>query len=155
MQATETLKATGIIAELYERLYLENSGAKVATLSYFQSIIDTISDYFDKDVTVEYAIEHDLHTNELIYCGLIVNELVTNCFKYAFEKQGNITIGLTRDENTLRLTVEDDGVGLTPQQSDSLGLEIVRTLVEKQLYGTLDIASTHGTTVTIQWEEHA
>ncbi len=150
-----TRNRVSAIAELYERLYLENSGAKVATLSYFQSIIDTISDYFDKDVTVEYAIEHDLHTNELIYCGLIVNELVTNCFKYAFEKQGNITIGLMRDENTLRLTVEDDGVGLTPQQSDSLGLEIVRTLVEKQLYGTLDIASTHGTTVTIQWEEHA
>ena len=69
---------------------------------------------------------------------MIVNELVSNCFKYAFKglKQGNIKVTLTKNkDNNKRLIVHDSGIGLPEdlniKTNDSLGLQLVWTLVDQ------------------------
>ncbi len=51
------------------------------------------------------------------------------------------------------MTIEDNGSGFEIKESDSLGLTIVQTLVDDQLFGEMDIRSDKGTKITITWEE--
>ncbi|MEA1919846.1 MAG: 7TM diverse intracellular signaling domain-containing protein [Campylobacterota bacterium] len=142
------------ISHLYEVLNLQGNATKIDTHEYFRNIVKMIMINFDKEITIECDITVNLNIQELIYCGLILNELVTNAYKYAFEKSGTLSISLKKDEDMTRLHVKDDGIGFNDKNNQSLGLEIVRTLAKKQLRGTLDIDSQSGTEVTIQWREH-
>jgi two-component sensor histidine kinase len=90
-----------------------------------------------------------------IPCGLIVTELVTNSFKYAFPDglMGEIHITLRQDPpGTCILIVGDTGVGLPEgldvHAAESLGWQLVRLLTE-QLRGTIALEGHRGTTVTI------
>jgi two-component sensor histidine kinase len=91
--------------------------------------------------------------------GLIVNELITNCYKYAFTDRttGEIHVHFNQDEKKMILTVRDNGIGLPAdfnyQKSPSLGMNLVRGLV-RQINGKLDIKSSDkGTTFTILCEK--
>jgi PAS domain S-box-containing protein len=93
-----------------------------------------------------------LDLNQAIPCGLALNELVTNALKYAFpnDRTGELRVTLRCDaENRVKLTVADDGVGLSPgfdwRESPSLGLRIVDVL-RRQLGGMLEHESRPGTT---------
>nr|WP_269090799.1 sensor histidine kinase [Aliarcobacter butzleri] len=86
----------------------------------------------------------------------MINELITNSFKYAFlNKKGNIYITLEKSNNILKLSVKDDGVGFDKNNTTfSLGLTLVNTLAINQLKGKMDIESKNGTSITISWNEN-
>jgi two-component sensor histidine kinase len=79
-------------------------------------------------------------------CGLLANELISNCFKHAFPEgsEGEIHLGLRLlpGSNKVRLSVSDSGVGLpadfTSRRENSLGLQLVADLA-RQIGGTLEI----------------
>jgi two-component sensor histidine kinase len=107
-------------------------------------------------IQITYAIEQGgLPVNTAIPCGLIINELVSNALKYAFQGRttGEIEIGFTLQQGERGvLTVRDDGVGF-PQSLDfrdtgSLGLQLVNTLTA-QINGTIGLIRDRGTTFTI------
>ena len=145
------------IAELYEVLQLEENNAIIKAEEYCRNIVENIRSNFSKEITINYHIEKDqLPLNQVIYCGLILNELVTNAFKYAFRESGTISIELIeKEDGKNQLVIEDNGVGFNPGKKNSLGLTIVDTLATKQLFGTIDIDSVldQGTKITIEWEE--
>ena len=91
--------------------------------------------------------------DQLLYLGLILNELATNAFKHAFKDKGKLTISLYKKDQMIYMIVEDNGVGFEDKITDSLGITIVKTLVEKQLFGTLDAVSNGGTKITLCWKE--
>jgi PAS domain S-box-containing protein len=83
-----------------------------------------------------------------IPCGLIVNELVSNCLKHAFPggRTGDIYIELRAgSEGQIRLSVSDNGIGFPPgvdfRNSSSLGLKLVNALVT-QLKGRITLRNT-------------
>jgi two-component sensor histidine kinase len=88
--------------------------------------------------------------------ALAVAELVHNAFEHAFEPgaRGAIEVAMRRGPAELELTVSDDGRGLPPgfdpADSQSLGVAIVRTVVQDDLHGSLAWASERGTTVTMR-----
>ena len=81
-----------------------------------------------------------------IPAGLIINELITNAIKHAFpgSRQGTIDFGLRTENNYVFLELKDDGVGFAPgvdfENSHSLGLQLVNTLIE-QIEGQLRFKS--------------
>jgi PAS domain S-box-containing protein len=112
-----------------------------------------------KITTVVHVAECPLPISLAVPVGLIVNELLTNAFKYAFvnRKEGKIEVLLRASEKGVaRLTVRDDGVGL-PEGFDlntakTLGLRVVKLLAEGQLRGNLKVISKEGTTFTVEFE---
>jgi PAS domain S-box-containing protein len=86
--------------------------------------------------------------DQALPCGLLVNELISNCFKHSFPdgRPGEVHLDLApTDESALwRLRVSDDGVGLPADFEDrrktSLGLQLVSDLA-RQIGGTLTIDS--------------
>ena len=76
--------------------------------------------------------------------AMVLTELVQNATEHAFgEGPGHLEVCVDRSPGTLRVRVRDDGRGLPPDfdagASPSLGLSIVRTLVESELGGTLTL----------------
>jgi two-component sensor histidine kinase len=89
--------------------------------------------------------------------ALVVAELVHNAIEHGFEGRdaGRVSVEMRRLTSEFVLTVRDDGVGL-PEGFDTgdtpnLGLEIVKTVVEDDLHGTLAFGKGRGTTVTVKF----
>jgi len=104
-------------------------------------------------VAIEIEVEAiDLPVDRAIPCGLIMNELLSNCFKYAFPagRRGQINVRFARLESgTLSMSCQDDGIGV-PESVDwrnakSLGLRIVQILA-KQIDGELTLDRNGGGT---------
>jgi two-component sensor histidine kinase/ActR/RegA family two-component response regulator len=96
-----------------------------------------------------------LQLDQMIPCGLILNELVTNSLKYAFpgEREGEIVVSLRcEDGSTVTLAVTDDGVGMPAATAakgvESWGTRIVEILA-RQLNGSFDRQSAKGVDSTI------
>ena len=94
-----------------------------------------------------------------VHLGLILNELLINAFKYAFvnRKAGEILVDFrVSEKGMVNLIVSDDGVGLPDgfdiNASKTLGLRMVKILVEDQLHGSLEINSNAGTTFKVEFE---
>ncbi|MEA1906175.1 MAG: histidine kinase dimerization/phosphoacceptor domain -containing protein [Euryarchaeota archaeon] len=94
--------------------------------------------------------------------GLVINELLTNALKHAFREgcAGTVEVMLIiadggDDTSTVRLTVRDNGVGVPEgfniNEGKTLGLRLVKILVEDQLQGTLDVIRDRGTTFDIEF----
>lgn len=88
--------------------------------------------------------------------ALVINELVSNCFKHAFAgmdaqayKQVNVSINMQGEQ--VCLCVQDNGVGFSHEAAprQSLGMTILYALVEREMGGTIQIKSENGTTVKI------
>lgn len=88
--------------------------------------------------------------------ALVVNELVQNAIEHGFpgRQSGMIGLKLTVASDTLyRLEIYDDGIGLPPDfdcaKTKSLGLQIVKTLVETDLGGSFELFGEGGTHAVI------
>ena len=92
-----------------------------------------------------------------IPCGLILNELLSNAFKYAFpdNRSGEVRVSLHHQKSRVQLVVEDSGIGLRDgfslKEAKSLGLRIVDTLA-RQIGGSLEITSNRGTRFVLNFD---
>jgi len=146
------------MSKLHELLYNQDSVLTLDTYEYFERLIDELKDSIENEVEISLEIETDLNIEQAIYCGLILNELVTNSLKYAFIDNENkrIDISLTKQDNWFRLIVKDNGIGYDQKTTkDSLGLTVVKRLVDRQLDGNIIINSSNGVSSTITWIEDA
>lgn len=147
------------MALIHEHLYRSENLDRIPLANYIESLsviimtafsghrIHMIHDLDPIDVSIETAVP----------MGLIINELLTNAFKYAFPKgaPGEIHIRLKKEDGEqCFLVVEDNGIGLPEDPSmdseKSLGFYIVRILVE-QLAGNIKIVREKGTSFQIRF----
>ncbi len=146
---------------IHEHLYRSEDLDQIPLASYLESLaymvattfgayrIKLVQDLDAMDSSIEIALP----------IGLIINELLTNAFKYAFPGQasGEIHLLLKKVEDKgYSIVVEDNGIGLpltaTMDSEKSLGLYIVGLLVE-QISGTLEIVRNNGTSFHITFPE--
>ncbi len=88
--------------------------------------------------------------------ALVMTELVNNALEHAFDGEGGtLLLSLDQQEDEVRVSVRDNGKGLPPgfkiEKNSNLGLQIVRTLVTKDLNGTLELHSNGGTIATVRF----
>ncbi len=100
-----------------------------------------------------------IEIDRAVPCGLILNELLSNALNHAFPngRGGEIRVSLKQRERSIRLGVEDNGVGLLEPYSRSgeaasLGLNIVEVLT-RQLGGSLDVTSGPGTRFVLKFAQ--
>ena len=92
----------------------------------------------------------ELEIDKAIPCGLILNEIISNAFKYAFngKKKGKIDVLFSNKQikpnHKYRLSIKDDGIGFVKEnnlsESKTLGMQLIHSLVT-QLDGDLSIVS--------------
>lgn len=150
------------MAIIHENLYRTTNFSSIDFSSYLHNLsTNLISSYYVQTGEIKLEVEMekiDLVLDQAIPCGLMVNELITNSIKYAFpdKRDGTIFIGLKDVNNVIHLSIEDNGVGLPEGfdilKSDTLGLQLVATLVE-QLDGEITVNNSHGTKYLITFEK--
>ena len=118
---------------------------------YITTLVDSLIEAYDNPSTCacKYEIDEiELEIDKLLSCGLIVNELVTNSIKYAFKESHNyLYLSIKRSsDNTLSLTLKDNGKGFDNTIEYGIGLELVETLVN-QLKGSIEFLPKESTTI--------
>jgi len=151
------------MALIHEKLYQSESLRTIGFQEYVRSLAsDLYASYHPLSGTVELVIDvADIHLDidTAIPCGLIINELVSNALKHAFPGgTGTMTITMAeQSEGVYTLMISDDGIGIPEdldiETSGTLGLQLVKGLVEEQLEGTLDLQSIQGTSWSIRFQK--
>ena len=148
---------------IHQNLYQSEHLSNVDIENYLKQLVVYLSEMFakeGKDITVEvHANNLNFDIDTAIPLGLIVNELVSNAYKYAFEKQnsGKIKIGIKAlSDEDYELHVGDDGKGLPPDfnptKSKSLGLKLVNIL-SRQLRGKFSAQSSSGASFIVKFKD--
>jgi two-component sensor histidine kinase len=83
--------------------------------------------------------------------ALVITELIHNALEHGLAEKGSLLrIETENEQGSMRVAISDDGVGLPDgfdiTSSPNLGLQIVRTLTENELRGTLTLTSAGGRT---------
>lgn len=145
------------IALVHERLYRSEDLADVDVGDYLQNLASVLVASLGPTDRVRLEVAADrirLPLDTAIPCGLVANELVTNALKHAFPggRSGTVRVELRRAGAFVRLSVQDDGVGMPaafiPEDSPSLGLQLVASLTE-QMGAALEVDRTRGTRFTL------
>ncbi len=141
------------VAKLHNRLRSDGSDSVVDIRAYLDDLCGDLRQTFGALRPVVLTVESDpvvLGSVTAAPIGLVVNELVTNAYKYAFpdNREGRIDVCFQRSEAVggFVLTVRDNGVGWSGTK-DGLGSRIVRLLAQ-QLGGSLERAPGNPGTVT-------
>ncbi|MFP4383540.1 MAG: histidine kinase dimerization/phosphoacceptor domain -containing protein [Spirochaetia bacterium] len=144
------------MARIHEQLYTSHDLVRIDMESYINKLIqDLIESFGQYDVQVDLIIGTDFfNLDYAIPTGLLINELVSNCFKHAFPdasvEQKKITIVLDKQYDTYQLSVSDNGVGLAAStlENNTLGIRLISMII-RQLDGTLTTEQKGGTTSII------
>jgi len=146
---------------LHKALYKNDSPTEVDVNDYFKEIVNNIQDTYGGEFPVDFEldIEHLLFdVDTLVPLGLIVNELITNAYKHAFDnKKGEIYLNFSFDSlaESYSLLVKDNGVGLPgnelPSKEGSLGNRLIKEFA-RSLGGVLTIVPTEiGTSIKVSF----
>lgn len=150
------------MAIIHEKLYRSEDLANIDTKSYIETLAMSLIRSYSMDKEVELDVNCNVSSvgiDTLMPLGLILNELISNSLKYAFDKTDHpkISIGLKKKYNgQFEMIVKDNGIGLPDdfswENTTTLGLELIKTLVE-QVDGTIEKEDGDGTVFRITFSD--
>ena len=125
------------MALIHQRLYKHDDLARIDFKAYLLELSETLFESYNVDqdnVELKADIEEtDLDLETSIQLGLIVNELVSNALKHAFEASngGKIELSFKKEQDQYELAVADNGKGVENEDEllKSHGFRIVKSLV--------------------------
>lgn len=143
------------IARMHQMLYHNDNLQQINMDEYIYALSSDLENLSKKDVI--FKIENRqiyLPFKEAGYIGLILNELITNSIKYTELSNIVISIEMSRNRNRYTLIYKDNGLcyDLFKAGSSSIGLKLVRTLVEDQLEGSISVKVENGCKHKIEFE---
>jgi two-component sensor histidine kinase len=153
------------MALIHQNLYSEGNIKGIMVKEYISNLVQSLSDSYNitnDNVKVNVNIDDlNLDVDTMIPLGLVLNELVSNAFKYAFPQdavykenhQGILNILLQEKDEKLHLKVSDNGAGfpagMDVKSAKSFGLKMIKAFAQK-LKATLDIYNNNGAVVEMQ-----
>lgn len=139
---------------IHQRLYKTDELTTVNVKEYITDLTESLlasygydRDQFDLQINIENEM---LDVDKALPIGLIVNEIVTNAFKYAYSnvKHPSLQINCTENGNDINLSIKDNGNGLDEkiwkQTGGSFGKQLVTTLC-RQLRAKQSLDISNGT----------
>lgn len=152
------------IAIIHEQLYKTGNFADISIDNSIKHQIEGLLKMYNGNkglnIKVFYDMQHvSINVNQAIPFGLLVNELATNAFKYAYKgiNKPELRVSLTSKNDTIHFIIQDNGIGFDVEEfknsEDSLGNTLIDAFVA-QLNGELNINSTAkaGTKITLTFK---
>ncbi len=144
---------------VHESLYQSHNWRAVQFLDYATTILNRLAlSYQSPSCVIQYELIMPSITLPIDYAislGLVLNELITNAYKYAFtnRSEGHIRVEMTElSANRYELSVHDNGVGfpndIELSRSHSMGMQLITTLC-RQLSAELTLEKRNGTRFVI------
>ncbi|NDJ54665.1 MAG: PAS domain-containing protein [Chloroflexi bacterium] len=149
------------MALIHEQLYGTTSLSQVDFRNYIELLTEHLATSHAIPASLQVEVNAEriyLSIDQAISCGLLINELISNAFKYAFHdgQKGQVYISFRQlEDGQLVLTIEDNGIGLPNDlnfpNTGTLGLQLVDQLVH-QLLATLELDRSQGTKYTVTFK---
>lgn len=136
-QFTEAINRVMVMSSIHQRLYQEKEIARIDLKSYLTDMANDLKKIFqnEKDVIVKVEssfAEIDLKT--VVPLGLLLNELISNSYKYAFTQQNNGLINIRINEISTGFTLHysDNGKWKNQKENSSgFGLDLIKIFTEQ------------------------
>ena len=127
------------IADIHDIVYQSNAFANINVHDYFTKLLLEVLQFYggdEKHISINFDIDDfELSIQSLIPLGLIVNEVVTNAFKHAFQdsEEGVVQFILKKDQDVIKMNIIDNGKGMeeSEQNAEKLGMEIIKDLADQ------------------------
>jgi PAS domain S-box-containing protein len=142
------------MALVHEFLYLGENLAYINLQDYIKKLIEDIKELY---ISQNTKLEVDLHidkiifsTNRCIQIGMVLHELCVNALKYAFKenRENLLCIHMKRIDDKIHVKIRDNGEGLEDvnclYKSDSIGMQLIHSIVEDQLDATIEFKNNNG-----------
>jgi two-component sensor histidine kinase/predicted hydrocarbon binding protein len=142
---------------IHEKLYVNTDLSKINLLEYAESLFQKLQSIYSKDfVKLKLDIPSDFffEIDNMIPIGLIMNEVLSNSFKYAFSnEEGEISMSMKKNS----LTISDNGIGFTSDKKKSkkvkgFGMQLMELLSE-QVSASIKIENDNGTKVSLKFKD--
>lgn len=143
------------IAKAQQLLYINRDLEEINMHEYISELCSNLQQLSKKNVHCEIAVDAIyIPIKEASPVGLIVNELVTNSIKHIKDEKINIEIALVKKENEFTMIYKDNSEGFEIEDLNgkTLGIQLVRTLVEDQLEGEIQVISKTHLQYTIRFK---
>jgi two-component system, sensor histidine kinase PdtaS len=144
----EACARVNVVTGMHQRLYTSSGQEHVDLAVYLKELAAETVAALNRNERVELAFMTEepfpVPLDNAVSIALVINELITNAMKYAFETINKpiIAIKIARHHDDIRISLKDNGKGLPdgfdPIASSGLGMLIVKALVG-QLDGKLDL----------------
>jgi two-component sensor histidine kinase len=158
-ELAETQARITAIAGMHRSLYTSDDVSRVELDRYLNRLtVELYNSLHSAEKPVRLLLDADpisLSADKAVSVGMIVTELVTNAFKYAYApgQAGDIRVHLKMwGDGEALLRVEDDGVGIDPQSAPKgtgLGSRIVKSMASTLGDGLHYLEGTHGTVAEV------
>jgi len=142
-QFTEAINRVMVMASIHQRLYQEKEVAQIDLQSYLSDLADDLKKIFQNDKMIRVNIESnykEIDLKTVVPLGLLLNELISNSYKYAFDsmQNGEINILIAEKRSQFLLTYSDNGKWIEKQEKNSgFGLDLINIFTE-QLNGSFE-----------------
>ncbi|QDW25998.1 hypothetical protein FFJ24_014675 [Pedobacter sp. KBS0701] len=146
------------IALIHQKLYQTENVTTINIQPYIVELVEYLKESINDDKKISFELDIlnlELDISKAVPLGLIINEAITNIFKYAFQGMpgGKIVIKLKeQQEDRYELFIKDNGIGLAPdfdyEQSNTLGIILMKGL-SAQIDGTFIMESYNGVSVSL------
>ncbi len=149
------------MSAVHETIYQASAYSSIPAGGFIRTIATQASQCFrgggNGGITLRYSIDEEITVplEVAVPLGLIVNELVSNALRHAFDgrDRGAITVTLARDGAMVSLEVRDNGIGMEPPGNESsLGTVLVQNLAG-QIHGTVATTVNGGTAISVRFPQ--
>jgi PAS domain S-box-containing protein len=157
---TDVMMKIQTMAQIHTRLYESKQFDRINMDRQIRDQVQALTNIYargDREIQTEIdSPKLFLPLDKAIPCALALNEILSNAYKHAFKdrKGGTVKYSACEENGRIRFTIADNGIGLPRgfdlSKANTLGLKLVKTLVEQQLKGTLRIRRKKGTEVIVE-----
>ncbi|XOV94845.1 MAG: sensor histidine kinase [Bacteroidota bacterium] len=133
----DTIQRINATSDLHNQLLKLEELSQLYSKAYFHKLIRNVQMSFPEKLLIQVKAnieDHKLETDLMLDIGYILNEILSNAYKYAYhdETPGEIRVSFYLDDDFYVLQIQDFGQGFNPEETcDSLGLMVIDSLVEK------------------------
>ena len=148
------------MALLHEQLYMNKDFTRINVKDYIELLLSNLSSAYAHSYSVDIKQEIDIKSLDLDTLhplGLLINEIVSNSLKHAFNSEiasCEIHIKLYAEDGKCFLKIGDNGIGFNQEmllsKTSNLGIELIGSLIN-QLEGTMELVIDNGTHYFIEF----
>lgn len=143
------------IASVHEMFYQNVDQRAINLLAYLEATFKNSNTNLDpKTILSITGTDCHITIENCTYIGIIINELITNSIKYAWNEEtiidSNISIHIEPTTSRIKITYKDNGIGCSqPPIKEGLGSSLIQLLIDTQLEGSYQINSNKGYKITL------
>lgn len=148
----EMVNRISAMIAVHEQIYQSDQFDRLEAAPYLTRVVTEIARAYNRNVDVQFDLEDIfVDRDQALPIGLVVNEVVSNAFKYAFDdrQDGRLNVQLHTVDGATVLTIRDDGPGFDAEAAaKGMGSKLIAGFVA-QLGGRYSFASDRGAVFTM------